>query len=425
MSHSFTLLGHLNGMDIVLETAIHVKIIQNRLTPMLGNLVAPVSSRIQNDLTQLFPQTTTTMTRTEPFTKIVHSVSHTIAFVLLGTPVCDDPEFVELLHQHTTNSVLSCSRLGESYEADFVIVFAVGFAMRFAPALVQPYLAWLMPDRWRLRQSWKQMRDYVTPEVRRRRAEQLDKPTDNPTDFISQVLQEATNERERNPDFLTRIVGAVVAGATWSTAASIVGTLINLIAHPQDLEQIREEIRRVHQEVNGKWDTDAFNKLDKLDSALKETLRLAPGSMLIYSRKVVADLTLSDGTFIKKNEYLAVPGHSRAHDPTWFPNPHEYQALRAYNKDLQTHRNHPFRSVDGEEFRWGAGRWACPGRYFASFMAKIMLVKLLDEYDCEFVVNERPAPSTIHEFVFIHPSTPIMMRRRAQDSGIVYGLIPT
>ena len=107
-------------------------------------------------------------------------------------------------------------------------------------------------------------------------------------------------------------------------------------------------------------------------------------------------------------------------DDDFFPNPKEYNALRAYDQNLQEHRARPFSSVLADDYRWGAGRWACPGRYIATLMAKVILVKLLDEYEFKLIGGERPPNALLHEFVFFHPDTKILMRRRESHSRIAY-----
>jgi cytochrome P450 len=104
-------------------------------------------------------------------------------------------------------------------------------------------------------------------------------------------------------------------------------------------------------------------------------------------------------------------------DSQLFPDPRKFDGLRAHDRDLEKHRAQPFRSVnEGEDHRWGAGRWACPGRFMASLVAKV----ILDKYDFEFVDGKRPPTQVLHEFVFISPQSKILMRRRERNSGIVY-----
>ena len=234
------------------------------------------------------------------------------------------------------------------------------------------------------------------------------------------MTSEAKDGQDADPQLIKGIVGSTAAGATYSSAALIVGVVADLVANPHFLEEIREEIRTKHGEVDGDWDVEAYNSLEKLDSAMKETVRLAPGTYLVYSRVILNDYTLSDGLKLKKGQFVCISGYSRAMDPHFFLNPNKYDALRAYNQNLQDHRARPFSSVLADDYRWGAGRWACPGRYIATLMAKVILVKLLDEYEFKFVGGERPPNALLHEFVFFHPDTKLLMRRRETHSGIVY-----
>lgn len=297
------------------------------------------------------------------------------------------------------------------------------FVMRLMPSFLQPFLVWMTPFKWRLERSWKTLENFVMPEVEYRKQDPVTR-CKNP-DLISWMLAEAKSEEEKDGFMLTRLVGSVIAGGTYSSAAFITGVIADLVAHPHFLAEVRDEIRSTHERISGNWDVAAFNSLDKLDSAMKETSRLAPGSLLVYSRFVEQPITLSNGLHLQPGQLITTSGHSVAMDPAVFPNPRQYDALRAYNDNLEQHRNQPFRSVDTKDHRWGAGRWACPGRSIASLVSKVILVKLLDEYDFAFVkdsngVSKRPETKIMHEFVFMSPDASMLVRRKEQNSGIAY-----
>ena len=247
-----------------------------------------------------------------------------------------------------------------------------------------------------------------------------DKGCEGRPDLISYMIREAKDGQDADPRLIKGIVGSSAAGATYSSPALIVGVVADLVAHPRFLEEIREELRTKHEEVDGNWDLDAYNGLEKLDSAMKETVRLAPGTCLLYSRGILNDHTLSNGLSLKKGQFVCISGYSRAMDAHFFPDPNRYDALRAYNQNLQDHRARPFSNVLADDYRWGAGRWACPGRYIATLMAKVILVKLLDEYELKFFSETCPQKTLLHEFIFFHPNTKLRVRRREINSGIKY-----
>ncbi|KAF2728066.1 putative cytochrome P450 [Polyplosphaeria fusca] len=398
-SHSTSLTGYLNGMDVVKETGHHVKMLLSRVTPALPVLLPNVSKRVQTTINDNFPKQGEDWKPVKPVQEIVLCIAQAVTVSLFGPPICDTPELVELCYVFTEN------------------VFSIMFVMRFVPYFLQHALVWLTPFKWRLERNWKQLEGFVMPEARKRKETPglVKEPN-----LLSWMIDEAKSEEETDPWMLTRLIGSVIAGGTYSSAAFISGVIADLVNSPDALAEIQEEIRETHARINGQWDMDAFNSLDKLDSAMKETSRLAPGSLLVYSRYVEEDCTLSNGTQLKKGQFITTSGHSTAHDADLFPDPEKYDALRYYNGNLEKHRAQPFRSVEGEDHRWGAGRWACPGRFIASVVSKMILVKLLDEYDFKFTDGKRPATSVVHEFVFMDPGTKIMMRRKEKSSGIVY-----
>jgi cytochrome P450 len=290
------------------------------------------------------------------------------------------------------------------------------------PAVLQPLLVWMLPHKWRLRSSLKELESFVVSQVEKRKAEKASgKNGPVPPTLLAWMVEEAKHDVEEDPYVLTQLLTALAAGGTYSSANFIVSVLLDLVAHRHFLKEIREEICDKHKEINGNWNFEAFNTLHKLDSAFKETMRLTPGSLTTYSRVMLSDYTLSNGIPLKKGQFICVSSYCRSKDPTVYPDPEEYDALRAYNRDFQDHIARPFKGLHGQDFRWGAGRWACAGRYLASLVAKVILVKLLDEYDFEFAGDRgRPSNSVLHEFIFIDPGVKIMMRRRENALGIEY-----
>lgn len=388
----------------------------SRVTPALPSLLGDLMARVQNTSTNTLPQSSEEWKAVEPVNKVVHLISQAVTLTTFGTPICDDPALVRLCYEHTLNSEPDRKFLLD-HMLTVLLVFSIMFVMRLIPRFLQPVLVWLTPFKWRLERSWKKLEAFVIPDVKYRK-EDIATRCANP-DLISCMIREASTEEEKDPFMLTRLVGSVIAGGTYSSAAFIVGVIADLVNHPKYLQEIQEEIRQVHEDVQGNWDMAAFNKLDKLDSAMKETSRLAPGSLLVYSRFIEQDCILSTGLPLKKGQFITTSGHSIAMDPEVFPEPRKYDALRSF-RNLDRHLAQPFRSVEGNDHRWGAGRWACPGRFIASIVSKVILVKLLDEYEFAFIGNKRPVTQVMHEFVFMSPDAKMLVRRKKVNSSIAY-----
>ncbi|KAI9896886.1 hypothetical protein N3K66_007908 [Trichothecium roseum] len=122
---------------------------------------------------------------------------------------------------------------------------------------------------------------------------------------------------------------------------------------------------------------------------------------------------------LKKGQFIAVPSHSRTINRDIFEYPTKYDGLRLYGQGLDEHRARPFKDIDGDFLIWSAGRLAYPGRFIANILVKIMLVKLLNEYDFAFVNGRRPPNFSLHEFVMFHPENRILIRRRGDVTAMV------
>ena len=101
MCHAYSMIGHLNGMNVVLETQLHVKTLLQRISPALPELLKPASARIGETINNIFPQETVTWSTVEPIDKVVYCVSRVMSLASVGTPVCDDPDLIRLTFEHT------------------------------------------------------------------------------------------------------------------------------------------------------------------------------------------------------------------------------------------------------------------------------------------------------------------------------------
>lgn len=407
--HAFGLLGHLTGMDVVRLTSFHVRVLLSYISPALPELFSVMAARISTAVANEFPQSHKS-TRIKPNRAVVRCISEAIALILFGEEMTqDNPDLVHLTHEHTYN------------------VFQVCFAMRCVPRLLQPYLVWLLPAKWKLISGWKKFRNYVIPtlsrhvEARRARKEKgYDKVNVN-SDVISWMVEDGRNELERDPQVLTTLVGSIGAGSTYSITKFCCCAIADMVAHPEVLDVVRTEIREKHAAINGRWDLAALASLEKLESAMKESARLTPGTLLIYGRVVKKDCVLSNGVTLRKGQLVSLSCATRTMDPTLFEAPEEYRGLRFCTEDqIKKHRARPFSSVDTDILIWGAGRWSCPGRLITDISAKILLVKLLDEYDFAFIDGKELPQAAFHEFLFFHPENEMLVRRREDDSGIVF-----
>lgn len=297
-------------------------------------------------------------------------------------------------------------------------MFAVALTLRFLPSILHPVLVWLLPAKWRLNHNWRELESYVSPEVQRLSKIHEDGKTTAENDLLSWMVRDASTAFEKDPSVLTILCGSVATAAIFSNANLMCHALADFAAHPEVLEAVRSEIRSRHAAIGGRWDMNALSDLDKLESAMKETARLASSPLIVYNRVVQQDYVVG-GIHLKKGQFVTMSGRERTMDPALFENPESYDGLRFCRPDkLEEHRAKAFRTVDTDILTWGAGRAACPGRLIADVAAKIFLIQMIDEYDFALVDGKPLKPGVLHEFVFFNPESKILVRRRHDAVGI-------
>jgi cytochrome P450 len=299
-------------------------------------------------------------------------------------------------------------------------VFAVAFMMRLVPSCLQPILVWFLPVKWNLNRKWRELESFVGPEVQRQKKIKEDGGATTGMDLLSCMVRDAATAFEKDPSVLTILCGSVATAAIFSVGNLICHLVADLTANPDILDEVRAEIRTKHAEIGGRWDLAALGSLEKLESAMKETARLASSPLIVYNRVVQKDCVLG-GVRIRKGQFITISGRERTMDPTLYEDPGVYKGLRFCAPDkIDKHRARPFRTVDTDILTWGAGRAACPGRAIADVAAKVFLVRLLDEYDFGFVDGKRLEPSTFHEFVYFNPDNEMLFRRRKASAGVKF-----
>jgi len=202
----------------------------------------------------------------------------------------------------------------------------------------------------------------------------------------------------------------------------MVNALYDITANPEHFGELQAEIQNLHASPNG-WGATSYAKLDKLDSVLRESQRMSPPTILGMKRLFKESYTFSSGMHIPKGTYVCFPTFAIENDPDNTTKPEVFDGLRSYrlrqqkrsNERQQNHNNddYLFSSMERTVLNFGYGKTACPGRYFASLVIKILFVKLLTEYDFKFLPGtERPKNVMAHEFLFCWPWQRMLVRRK-------------
>ncbi|KKY29350.1 putative ent-kaurene oxidase [Diaporthe ampelina] len=285
-----------------------------------------------------------------------------------------------------------------------------------------------LPQLLQLQNRRKRTLEFIRPLIAARKkamAEDIDYQA--PDDMIQWILNGENKYGKLSVEELAEIQLFLIFAAIHTTTMTTINAFYTLAAMPQIVPEIRDEIRAVLME-HGEFSTPALQKMEKLDSFLREVMRVYPLSLSTFQRKVYKPITLSNGQFIPAGVIIEIPAHSIVHDPERFDRPDEFDAFRHY----RARRNASVVSPDGEKrapgagaaahqmvstslnnLPFGYGRQACPGRFFAANEIKMIVARAILDYEIQLAdgATERYPNIEYNEANIPDPSKELMFKR--------------
>jgi len=203
-------------------------------------------------------------------------------------------------------------------------------------------------------------------------------------------------EREVGGNVLTMLL----AGED-TTSNSLAWLIYLLHAHPQALEQAREEVLRVVPDL-GAVRIEQIDQLDFLGACAHEALRLKPPAAYIpleaLTDTVVGDVQVARGAFV----WCVMRAGSL--DDTWFDHAAQFSPQRWLDDAVDKKASMPF----------GAGPRTCPGRYLALLEIKVAMAMLLSSFD---ILSVETAHGGVprENMGFVMEPEALQMRLRCRD----------
>ena len=129
-----------------------------------------------------------------------------------------------------------------------------------------------------------------------------------PNDFLQYFMEEeGFDSNNINYVYFVEKMAVFIFVSIHTTSRSCANAIIDLASRPEYMQELFEEQLEIHQEAdeNGILPYEALNKMTKLDSFVKESLRLT-GDILSISRHVLNDYTFSNGLQVPKGHLVDI-----------------------------------------------------------------------------------------------------------------------
>ncbi|KAF3396875.1 Cytochrome P450 monooxygenase paxP [Talaromyces pinophilus] len=364
-------------LDVVKNSSLHTDVVRVQLTQNL-RLSGPrlilwllFAGKILNNAYRYAPGI-----HSVPAHAMVHRItSKVVNRALVGVPLCQNEEWLQ-------------TSLGYTVDA-----FTISGELRPLSWFYRP-VAYLKLD---ARKSVKRRLETATRLIRPL-VEQRQQPDPKHVDVIQWMVAHAQTKRDRLPAELAHKILFLCLASIASSSMGVTHALYDLCAMPEYIPILREEVETVLTEHGG-WTLAALNAMRKLDSFLKESQRMNHPGLFSFNRKVLKQITLSDGTRLERGTFVSVPTYCIARDAEYYPSPLTFDGFRfsrLRESSAEDSNKHQFTSTGPANLAFGYGLNACPGRMFASCLMKIILGWALLGYDFQFPHGQRDRPSNIH-----------------------------
>jgi cytochrome P450 len=294
------------------------------------------------------------------------------------------------------------------------MAMTTGLFMNLFPNFVQPLIGKCLTH---VKNAQRKAERFLVPIIEERYRLP---PEERPNDFLSWLMEDAVDE-ERDPHNLTLRILMVNFAAIHTTSKALTFILYQLLAHPECILPLREEVESIVNEQG--WTKASLSNMRKLDSFLREAQRVSGSSTLGPERKALKDFTFSDGTFIPKGTHVAAiagplyTDEGIYEDPLTFK-PFRFAEAREGAHDARDAAKNQMVTVSLQHLFFGYGKHACPGRFFAVNNIQCLMAHILLNYDikwsnCDFLEGGYTPPSDIRGiFVLPDENATIMVRRR-------------
>ncbi|KAK8092856.1 cytochrome P450 [Apiospora kogelbergensis] len=238
-------------------------------------------------------------------------------------------------------------------------------------------------------------------------------------DFVQWLLDSAKGA-EANPEAIIMKVLFLIVAAMHTSAITTIHALYDICANAEFKEELRAEA--VEEMGKNGWSYKSMLRLHKMDSFLRESGRVNSAGVVSFQRLTLAPIRLSNGFLVPAGTHICAASDARSRDPMLYKSPTEFQPLRFYTPPTVTEYepsgNTLFTSVARGDSWFGAGRQACPGRWYASAQIKLVLCLLLIDYEFEFPEGQKERPANWAKDEKMGPDMEqfILVRRRASHA---------
>ncbi|KAH7090346.1 ent-kaurene oxidase [Paraphoma chrysanthemicola] len=384
---------------LIAESNLVAHTIKSDLTPALTRLNPTICGEVDVAMKHHLPECED-WTEVSINNKLIDIVARVSGRVFVGPDLCQAPEYLECGSKYTV-----------------FLIEAVRAIKQITPWL-RPILVPRLPEIHRLRDMEARAARFLQPIVRERMEAQKNDPNwQKPDDMLQWLMDRSSEDGTSTVESLAKLQLGLIFAAIHTTTMSATNMLYTLAVTPEYIQPLREEIRAAMAEADGIITSRALQQMEKLDSYMKEVMRLWPPGITSFGRRVLKGITLSNGQHIPPGVMIEVPSHAIYSDSAYYPDGDTFDGFRHYKLRrggaAADHARNQFVTTNDTNLAFGYGRHACPGRFFAANEIKMILARLILDFDVKMPgdAKERYKQMEHGKQNTPHPGKTLMLKR--------------
>ncbi|KAK1217054.1 hypothetical protein PQX77_020297 [Marasmius sp. AFHP31] len=320
--------------------------------------------------------------------------------VFVGLPLCRNEDWCDLNIKFT------------------ISVVANGMIIGMFPEFLHPIVGRIFSSR---NSTFRRAREHIMPLIEQRLAmvqkygtgvDYEGKPNDLITWLIDECARSGT-DWQKGEGLVEELILRIVAtnfGAVHTTSMTLSSAIYFLAANPHLAEPLRAEINECLKQEGG-WTKASLRKMTLVDSFLKESGRKSMVGAIGLLRIVDKEFVLPNGTTLPVGARVGLAAYESHHNKATYSSPEEFNGSRFVEMGNNVKNLMTTPSEDWMVF--GAGRHACPGRFFAVNTLKLLLGHLLLNYDVKLPDGAKlPEPTWVGSALLPNTSAGVLFRKR-------------
>ncbi|KAK4565898.1 hypothetical protein LTR86_003747 [Recurvomyces mirabilis] len=194
-------------------------------------------------------------------------------------------------------------------------------------------------------------------------------------------------EKMNNTDIMVALCTNIFAGAD-TTATALRAVLYYLMKTPAAMQKAQDEIdqaRRANQLSVPIQDHETRNHLPYISAAIKEALRMHPGTGLLLERHVPVGGANISGHYLPAGTIVGINSWVVQYDPDVFPEPYQFRPERWLPR---SDNGEHLAQMEKSFLAFGAGSRICMGRHLSMIELRKLIPRILQEFEIEMLGSQ-------------------------------------